>query len=1288
MLISNHTQARIVRWAGLAVSTLVLALSCGGCPTTSSTNPKAAALKIDFSFPTTGPSRGGTRVQIKGAGFGDSTKVLFGGVEATDTSVVDPTEMYVTSPPNNEGTVPVEVSNGGVVVSELPKPFLYDDTDSDGDGLTDAQEQEGWTVWPDYRGFGFGTDTFGNYEDFYTVTSDPFNPDTDGDGLTDLEEFQSRSDPRNPDTDGDGLADGEEVHRWHTSPTSVDSDHDSRGPDGTLPPNPALFDGAELKIDPSDPTRSAGIGATSPTLADTDGDGRTDYEELYSSVFKPQIAELPQLNIEVVDQVDIRLNVEYAEESGVTHEYSTSVETGFSSGQSSTNSSSTENSDSVTNTNHLGAHVDVTVGAEEGFAIPPGAEVKSSVEAGADYFHEWAHETGTTTTVGTESTTSTEQSSSSSYTQLNSDSQTMTQTVATGSLSAGVRIRNIGDVSFALSNINIAVRMWMPGSDPGDQFFTGSFHTVATLQPSFDATTALGPGDVTPIIQVAAQDVNSQLVQAFLADPTRLYFESPGFQLTDANGLNFAFLREVTRARTAHILIDFGDGTTEDYTVATEVNRDPNGNVTGLKLGDALKMLGIPFATQVQTGPGGSGLKVLTQVRGQPATAPTPKLFWSAFVTTRILNADPPTNFEDTLLRAGDSVNIALSRDDDGDGLFAAEEEHFGTSDHAVDTDGDGLTDAEEVMPAVAVNPDGTITTIPAGWDVHLANGVTYHVVSDPRFADIDGDGLSDAQEKALGTDPFKWDTDGDGIPDGQDPFVVNQAGILFVRPGGVGVAGQGATWDTAFGTIYEALQEAFNRNSTPQGDDDISEIWVAAGKYFPSRAKSYGPLNLVSNVAVYGGFTGVETKRDQRNADPYSNGTIISGDRNNNGTFENGDDPRLVNALNTAANTTLDGFLLSHANFPDTYANNDPNYPNEVGGAVHLQGGSLTLRNCVLIDNRAYNGGAAIATEGYDTGNGVLKPSLTVDTCDFLQNYLLQDPNNYFGNQGGAVGLWSGTATFTNCNFQGNVAEVGGAIYIASGVNCTLSGGRFIGNRAYWDYFDGSFAGTEQGGAISNSGTLRVSNAFFSENRATTHTAAYGGTIWSNGNLSLQQCIIVNGSAVNQGGAIYLNSNSKKATITNCTISNNPGTNGQVQYASIQLGGGSTRIENTIIDEYWAFGGAAPDASYINPIVRYCFVRGNSYYPADFGIGNILTAYVNPALTPGFVNAAQGNYNLAVDSPCIDLGNNAADADLSLDGYQLPLSTDWAGGTRIVDGNGDGTPTIDIGALERQVTP
>jgi hypothetical protein len=36
---------------------------------------------------------------------------------------------------------------------------------------------------------------------------------------------------------------------------------------------------------------------------------------------------------------------------------------------------------------------------------------------------------------------------------------------------------------------------------------------------------------------------------------------------------------------------------------------------------------------------------------------------------------------------------------------------------------------------------------------------------------DMDGDGLTNAQEYLLGTNPFCADSDGDGVPDGQDAF-------------------------------------------------------------------------------------------------------------------------------------------------------------------------------------------------------------------------------------------------------------------------------------------------------------------------------------------------------------------------------------------------------------------------------------------------------------------------------------------------------------------------------------
>ncbi len=72
--------------------------------------------------------------------------------------------------------------------------------DSDGDGLTNAQEAEGGT--------------------------DPNKADTDDDGLTDGEEVKLGTDPLLQDTDGDSLTDGEEVGEWGTDPLLEDTDSD------------------------------------------------------------------------------------------------------------------------------------------------------------------------------------------------------------------------------------------------------------------------------------------------------------------------------------------------------------------------------------------------------------------------------------------------------------------------------------------------------------------------------------------------------------------------------------------------------------------------------------------------------------------------------------------------------------------------------------------------------------------------------------------------------------------------------------------------------------------------------------------------------------------------------------------------------------------------------------------------------------------------------------------------------------------------------------------------------
>lgn len=109
----------------------------------------------------------------------------------------------------------------------------------------------------------------------------------------------------------------------------------------------------------------------------------------------------------------------------------------------------------------------------------------------------------------------------------------------------------------------------------------------------------------------------------------------------------------------------------------------------------------------------------------------------------------------------------------DGDGLTNLQEFALGTNPRLADTDGDGLSDAVETNTGVFVSASDTGT--------------------DPLLADTDGDTLSDGEEVLQhGTSPLLADTDGDGAPDawelrtGYDPLSAASTPPAF--PGAVAV--------------------------------------------------------------------------------------------------------------------------------------------------------------------------------------------------------------------------------------------------------------------------------------------------------------------------------------------------------------------------------------------------------------------------------------------------------------------------------------------------------------------
>ncbi|MDE6424809.1 MAG: hypothetical protein K2K89_01530, partial [Ruminococcus sp.] len=139
------------------------------------------------------------------------------------------------------------------LLSEVKSFPVYNNFDSDGDGLTDYVEVENYGTNP------HKADTDGDgLNDYFEILLMKTNPlkadsilkeDPDEDGLTNEQEAKHNTDPYSKDTDGDGLTDSEEIKK-ETNPLLEDTDGDGLS-DGDevalgLDPNNSKSNGVEL----------------------------------------------------------------------------------------------------------------------------------------------------------------------------------------------------------------------------------------------------------------------------------------------------------------------------------------------------------------------------------------------------------------------------------------------------------------------------------------------------------------------------------------------------------------------------------------------------------------------------------------------------------------------------------------------------------------------------------------------------------------------------------------------------------------------------------------------------------------------------------------------------------------------------------------------------------------------------------------------------------------------------------------------------------------------------------
>ena len=397
--------------------------------------------------------------------------------------------------------------------------------------------------------------------------------------------------------------------------------------------------------------------------------------------------------------------------------------------------------------------------------------------------------------------------------------------------------------------------------------------------------------------------------------------------------------------------------------------------------------------------------------------------------------------------------------------------------------------------------------------------------------------------------------------------FQANRSSILYVNQNASG-RGDGTSWQDAHTDLASALVS----------QSQYTEVWVAQGTYFPGVTKADSFI-LPPAIPVYGGFSGVESARAERNA--TNNVTILSGDI---GVSGNGSD-NSYHVVVASHQSTLDGFTIRDGNASQNFTNDDRG----IGAGLQADSAEITVTNCKFINNYSFQSGGAIhlnevnatisgciftgqyATKGaaIDLNNSILilnisefsnnsseleggailsqESDLNMSGCTFSANQnttnngggalqivkgTFSDENSTFSNnltpsKGGGINAENATLTFLNTSFQGNQSVFRGGAVRATDCNVTATGVNLTSNAS---------SNNSGGGFYIENGSFSDLNGTYSQN-----TAAFRG-----GAIRLIDCnVTLSGSAFtsntssgSSGGAVYVENGS--FIESNCVYSQN----------------------------------------------------------------------------------------------------------------------------------------------------
>ncbi|MCA9068113.1 MAG: right-handed parallel beta-helix repeat-containing protein, partial [Planctomycetaceae bacterium] len=404
----------------------------------------------------------------------------------------------------------------------------------------------------------------------------------------------------------------------------------------------------------------------------------------------------------------------------------------------------------------------------------------------------------------------------------------------------------------------------------------------------------------------------------------------------------------------------------------------------------------------------------------------------------------------------------------------------------------------------------------------------------------------------------------------------------------------------------------------------------------------SNGQLNITSEITITG--PGV----DLLTIDAQGNSRIFSVNGSGNATISG---MTITGGVSGAGGGIFNSGDLVVANVVVTGNSTAPTSGENGGGGIHSQNGSLVVRNSTVSGN-------SFSSRTIQTGGGginVRSGTALIDGTTISNNSVNANISNSDKYGGGVSVQNSATVTITGSTISGNSGRVRGGGVFTRGtltiVDSTISGNT-TSNRGGGLY--------EQ---FTASGDTIVVNSTFSGNQA-----SEGGGIYADSGATLRNVSVIDNVATGSRGGGILVRATNDITMYNTLIAANTLNDGTVNDVQVRDGEGITaQSSHNLI--------AGGDLSLVN------ITHGVNGNIIGDGQGNDL----DPAtIVETFLLDNGGStltHTLVPGSPALDAGDNSE--AVGTDGNPLSFDQRGASFSRVFDGDGNQTATVDIGAVE-----